>query len=269
MKGARIGLRITALAFAVAAVGTAVDWKALKHQGYVNDFAHVLDAESSAALEDYAGRLEQATGAQLTFVTLQSTQGEPIEDVANDIFRAWGVGRKKEDDGAMMLFSIDDRKSRLEVGGGLGGAIPDGMAGQLLDEMRPALRQSKYGEAMLVAAEQLGAKIADSKGVTIAPLRVRRRVRRTTTDSIPWPIILFGIFILLMMLRGGGRGGGRFGGGGGFWTGLLLSQLLNSGRRGGGGDGGGFGGYDSGGSGGGFGGFGGGDSGGGGASSDW
>jgi uncharacterized protein len=142
----------------------------------------------------------------------------------------------------------------------------------LLDEMRPALRQRQYGEAMLVAADKLGTAIAQSKGVTIPPLRVRRRVRRSTGDSIPLPLILFGIFILLMLLRGGGRGGfyGGGGGGGGFWTGLLLGQLLNSGRRGGGySDGGGFGGYDSGGSGGGFGGFGGGDSGGGGASSDW
>ena len=84
-------------------------------------------------------------------------------------------------------------------------------------------------------------------------------------DSIPWPVILIGIFLLVSLFR---RGGGSGGGGGGFWAGLLLSQLLNSGRRGGS-RGGGFGGYDSGGSGGGFGGFGGGDSGGGGASSDW
>jgi uncharacterized protein len=268
MKPGRTWLRLCFLALALAATGAAVDWKALKYQGYVNDFAGVIDARSKAALEDYAGRVEQATGAQLAFVTLPSTQGEPIEDVANDIFRAWGIGHKKEDDGAMMVLSIEDRKSRLEVGGGLGGVIPDVMAGRLLDQMRPALRAKQYGEAMLVAAEQLGGAIAEGKGVTIQPLRVRRQVRRSTGDSIPWPLILFAIFILLSVLRGG-RGGRGGGGGGGFWAGLLLSQLLNSGRRGSGGGGGGFGGYDSGGSGGGFGGFGGGDSGGGGASSDW
>ena len=265
MNYGRKSLRLLALLVALASLVFAVDWKALKFEGYVNDFAKVIDAQSRTALEDYAGRVEQATGAQLTFVTLPSTQGEPIEDVANDIFRAWGVGHKKEDDGAMMVLSIEDRKSRLEVGGGLGGAIPDGMAGQLLDEMRPALRASQYGEAMLVAAERLGSAIATSKGVTIAAAHRYRRTRPGVTDSIPWPAILIGIFLLVSLFR---RGGGSGGGGGGFWAGLLLSQLLNSGRRGGGG-GGGFGGYDSGGSGGGFGGFGGGDSGGGGASSDW
>jgi uncharacterized protein len=170
-----------------------------------------------------------------------------------------------------VLLSVQDRHSRLEVGGGLGAIIPDSTAGQLLDDMRPALRQGQYGTALLAAAVRLGSMIAQSKGVSVPPPAMPHPVARTTGDSIPWPLIFIGIFILLTLLRGGSGGYRGGGGGGGFWTGLLLGQLLNSGRgwQGGGRDGGGFGGFDSGGSGGGFGGFGGGDSGGGGASSDW
>jgi uncharacterized protein len=264
-------LRLCAGVLCLLAPALAVDWKALKPQGYVSDFAGVVDAGSRAELESYAARVEQATGAQLAFVTIQSLQGEPIEDVANDLFRAWGIGRKGEDDGALVLLSIGDHKSRLEVGGGLGEAVPDGMAGLLLDDMRPALRQNQYGPALLAAAQRLGSTIAQSKGVALAAPEIQHRVPRSTGDSIPWPLILFGIFFLLLILRRGGGGNrwGGGGGGGGFWTGLLLGQLLNAGRGSGGRYGGGFGGFDSGGSGGGFGGFGGGDSGGGGASSDW
>jgi uncharacterized protein len=264
--------RLCAGVLCVLVPALAVDWKALKPQGYVSDFAGVVDQGSRAELESYAARLKQATGVELAFVTVQSLQGEPIEDVANDLFHAWGIGQKGEDNGALVLLSIGDRKSRLEVGGGLGGVIPDGMAGLLLDDMRPALRQNQYGPAFIAAAERLGSTIAQSKGVTLQPPAPRYHVRRSAPDTIPWPLILFGIFFLLMLLRRGG-GGNRFGGGGGggFWTGLLLGQVLNAGRGGfgGGRDGGGFGGFDSGGGGGGFGGFGGGDSGGGGASSDW
>jgi uncharacterized protein len=265
-------LTLCACLLCLVPAADAADWKSLQPQGYVSDFAHVVDAPSRAAIEDYAGRIQQATGAQLAFVVLPSLQNEPIEDVANDIFHAWGIGRKKEDDGAMVLLSVGDRKSRLEVGGGLGGIVPDGMAGQLLDDMRPALRQGGYGPALLAAAERLGSTIAQAKGVSVPAPQNAVRVRPTPRDSVPWPLIFIGIFFVLMLLRRGG--GGRFGGGGGgggFWSGLLLGQILNSGRggMGGGRDGGGFGGYDSGGSGGGFGGFGGGDSGGGGASSDW
>src|SRR3954467_10425438 len=96
----------------------AADWKSLKPQGYVSDFANVIDPQSKQALESYSARVRQATGAQLAFVTLPSTQGEPIEDVANDIFHSFGVGQEREDDGALLLLSIQDRKTRLEVGGG-------------------------------------------------------------------------------------------------------------------------------------------------------
>jgi uncharacterized protein len=248
----------------------ATDWKSLKPQGYVSDFAGVIDAQSRAELEDYAARVEQATTAQLAFVTINSLEGQPIEDVTIDIFKAWAVGKKKKDNGAMVLLSIADRKSRLEVGGGLGGAVPDSMAGLLLDDMRPALRQGQYGAAMIAAAVRLGETIAKDQGVQIPPPHSYRRPRAVTRDSLPWPLILFGIFILISLLRrgGGGYGGGFGGGGGGFLSGILLGSLLGGGGRGGR-DGGGFGGFDGGGGGGGFGGFGGGSSGGGGASSGW
>ena len=58
-----------------------------KPQGYVSDFAGVLDPTSRAAIDSYAARVEAATGAQLAFVTVRSLEGEPIENVANDIFR--------------------------------------------------------------------------------------------------------------------------------------------------------------------------------------
>jgi uncharacterized protein len=253
----------------LAVPASAVDWKSYKYEGFVSDFAHVVDPQSRAELEDYAARVQQATGAQLAFVTLPSLQGEPIEDVTNDLFHAWGVGQKTEDNGAMVLLSVGDHKSRLEVGGGLGGAVPDGMAGTLLDDMRPALRQGQYGAAMIAAAVRLGETIAKDQGVEIPPPQSYRRPRAITRDSLPWPLILFGIFCILAILRRGGGGYGGGGGGGGFLTGMILGSILNSGDRGGR-DGGGFGGFDGGGGGGGgFGGFGGGSSGGGGASSGW
>src|SRR3984957_4549764 len=148
-------LRLCCLLALSLAPAWAVDWKALKPQGYVSDFAGVVDAQSKAAIESYAAAVKQATGAELAFVTVPSVQGEPIEDVANDLFHAWGIGRKGEDDGALVLLATADHKSRLEVGGGLGGAVPDGMAGLLLDDMRPALRLGRYGPALLAAAERL------------------------------------------------------------------------------------------------------------------
>ncbi len=251
----------------------AVSWKSLKPQGYVSDFADVIDNQSRSDLEDYASRVEQATGAQLAFVTIKTLDSQNIEDFTHDLFNLWGIGQKRKDNGAMVLLSIDDRKSRLEVGGGLGGAITDGMSGLLLEDMRPSLRAKEYGAAMIAAAVRLGETIAKDQGVEIPPPQRYRRPRRSEPDGFPWPLLVFGLFILFGILRraAGGGGGYRGGGGGGsgFLTGMILGSLLNGGRNDRGG-GGGFGGFDSGGGGGGgFGGFGGGGSGGGGASGSW
>src|ERR1700733_11297171 len=163
----KVSLRLCAGLLCLLVPALAVDWKALKPQGYGSDFADGVDPQSKAAIDGDATAVQQAPGAQLAFGTVQSVEGEPIEDVANDLFHNWGIGRKGEDDGALLLLATRAHKSRLEVGGGLGGAVPDGMAGLLLDDMRPALRQNQYGPALLAAAERLGSTIAQSKGVTI------------------------------------------------------------------------------------------------------
>ena len=238
----------------------AVDWKALKPQGYVSDFAGVIDAESKAELENYCARVEQQTGAEMALVTIRSLEQEPIEDVANTIYRAWGIGKKGKDEGILLLLAVGDRRDRLEVGYGLEPILPDGFDGEVLRAMRPALRQGAYGEALRAAAATIGGRIAQAKGITLDTSIRRRMVPGSEPVSIPWPLIIGGIILLAILFRRGG-------GGGGFLPGLILGNMMGRGGRGwGGGSGGGFGGYDSG---GGFGGFGGGDSGGGGASSDW
>jgi uncharacterized protein len=258
-------LRFCCLLALSLAPAFAVDWKALKPQGYVSDFAGVIDAQSKSELENYAARVQLQTGAEMALVTIQSLNGEPIEDVANTIFRTWGVGKKGKDEGILLLLSVGDRRDRLEVGYGLEPLLPDGFDGEILRAMRPALRQGQYGNALVAAGSTIGSRIAKAKGVTLdvaLPQRYQPGQRQT---SLPWPLIIGGIFVLLYILGTGYSGGG----GGGFLPGVILGSVLGGSGRGGGwggGSGGGFGGHDSG---GGFGGFGGGDSGGGGASSDW
>src|SRR6185369_7156873 len=126
---------LAALVLSSLSVAWAVDWKALKPEGYVSDFAHVVDATSRRSLEQYCERVEKLTGAQIALVTIPTLEGEPIEDVANTIFRAWGIGQKGKNEGIMLLLVVRDRRSRLEVGYGLEPILPDGLSGDVLREM--------------------------------------------------------------------------------------------------------------------------------------
>jgi uncharacterized protein len=249
---------------AFAASLFALDLKSLKPQGYVSDFAQVLDPAARAQLEAYCGQVERSTGAQMAIVTIKSLDGNPIEDVSNNLFRQWGVGKKGKDEGIMLLLSVGDHRDRIEVGYGLEPMLPDGFDGSILRSIRPLLQRGAYAPALIAAAEQMGSEIARAKGAESPALAPHTRIRTApATRGIPWPVIVIGIFVVLFLLRsGGGHGGGT-----GFLTGMILGNLL--GRGGGGGSGWGGGGFDGGGGGGGFGGFGGGDSGGGGASGSW
>src|SRR2546425_11142454 len=179
----------------------AVDWKALKSQGYVSDFGGVIDPQSKAELENYCGRVEQQTGAQMALVTIQSLSGEPIEDVANTIFRAWGVGKKGKDEGILLLLAVGDRRDRLEVGYGLEPLLPDGFDGDVLRAMRPALRQSQYGEAPRGAAATIRGRPPQGKGGPLGT-RLPRRAHAQPSEPVPWPLGGVGIVMPLKGLRG-------------------------------------------------------------------
>ena len=258
--------RVVAAALLLCSAVFAIDVSTLEPQGYVSDFAGVIDAAAKQDLEQYCARVEKATGAQIALVTIVTLDGAPVEDVANSLFRRWGIGKKQSDEGVLLLLAVRDRRSRLEVGYGLEPVITDGTSGELLRQMRPALQANRFGEALGTAAHELGERIAQSKNVTIAEqYRPRQRVPANQQDEgIPWGFLVW-IGILLFFFAGAGRRRRGYRGGGGLLPGLILGSMMNRSPYGGHSRGG-FGGYDSGDS---FGGFGGGDSGGGGASSDW
>jgi uncharacterized protein len=260
---AKRSYRVAVLAIFCGAFAVALDTSKLKPSGYVNDFAHAIDARSAAELEAYCGNVERATGAQFAIVTVDSLEDEPVEDVASRLFKEWGIGKKATNEGLLVLLAIKDHKNRVEVGYGLEPVVPDGYAGGVLRGIRPILRQGNYGGALLSAAEQFGQRIAESKGVTIEgqPAPQTGSGNSGGGGGI-FGLIIFFVILMLIMRVIGGRGGGS--GLGGFLTGMLLGNMMG-GRRSGGWGGGGFGG----GGGGGFGGFGGGSSGGGGASGGW
>jgi uncharacterized protein len=262
----RAATALVLILFALAALPAwALDTKKLKPTGYVNDFSNTLDAAGKQTLETYCANLERATGVQMAIVLVPTLDGEDIEGAANRLYREWGIGKKGKDEGILILLAVKDRKSRAEIGYGVEPVISDGAAGGILRQIRPILQQGNYGGALLAAAEQMGTRIAQAKGVELGGTESTPRPGRVVREpgrSIPFPVILLGIFFLLWLL---GRGGGS---GTGFLTGMILGNLMGGRGRSGWG-GGGFGGYDGGGGGGGFGGFGGGDSGGGGASGGW
>src|SRR6202020_2348839 len=133
----------------VSSAASAEKTDQLKPQGYVNDFAGVLSAPAKAQLTALCGKVQQKTGAQIAVVTVKSLDGQAVEDYTVDLATKWGVGPKQSASGVMILYAIDDRKSRVEVGYGLEPILPDGKVGGFMREAVPMLRDNDYGGALL------------------------------------------------------------------------------------------------------------------------
>ncbi len=230
-----------------------------KPEGYVSDFAKIVDLASRDSIEALARELREKTGAELAVVTLPDLGGDEIEPVAVELFKAWGIGKKGTDEGVLILLAWKERRVRIEVGYGLEGILPDGLCGSIIRRvMAPELAGGRIGSGLLRGAAAVVGVIAKDRGVTItgaSPLPDEESGESMNPRAL-LILALFAALILRAVMRGSRRGMYRGHGPGGY-----------GGMFGGfGGMGGGFGGGLGGGSGGGFGGFGGGGSGGGGAS---
>ncbi len=245
----------------------AEDVKQIHPTSYVSDLAGVVGPEAKTRLEALCAEVEQKTGAQMAIVTVQSLEGESVENYAVNLFKQLGVGSKKDGRGVLLLVAPNERKYRIEVGYGLEPVINDARAGDAGRAMVPYLRQSDYGKAAEAGAWQLARYIAADAGVTLSGQPPAAR-NQNEGGNFGFPVfwVILGLIVLFRAI--GSLSGGRRGGSGGsglLW--FLLGMFANSsgGRSGSSWGGGGFGG----GGGGGFGGFGGGSSGGGGASGSW
>ena len=156
--------------FGLAAAVCAQDPKTLHPAGYVTDLRGVISADSKARLEALCTELEQKTGAQMAIVTVRSLQNESIEDYAVDLYKQFGIGKKGDDRGVLLLIAPDDRKYKIEVGYGLEPVINDARAGDAGRAMVPFLRRvNNYGAAIETAAWMLAKYVKPrTRGVTLS-----------------------------------------------------------------------------------------------------
>jgi uncharacterized protein len=158
--------RVALVTLAASAWG--YDFSALKQEGHLSDFARVAGASTKTQVNGYCEEIERATGVRLVLTTLPSLQGEPIDDVAGVLFRKWGVGQHAGNQGVLVLFAIRERRIKIQPSAAMAAILPEDSAGDLLGAMKPALKPGHFGDALILAVREAGARIEKAKGVKIA-----------------------------------------------------------------------------------------------------
>src|SRR5258708_29612214 len=146
----------------------------LKPTGYVNDFAHVLDQNTIAQIEDICRQVDEKAHAQIAVVTIHSLDGSDIESYAVELFHQWGVGSKSTKRGVLILYAIDDHRASNEVGYGLEPILPDGKVGGFQREAVPLMRAGNYSQGLLLVTSRVAMVIAQDAGVQITTPQLRR-----------------------------------------------------------------------------------------------
>ena len=232
---------------------------------YVSDDAHVMSQPVIQELDRLCGEVDHEAHAQIAVVTVNTTNGEPIEQYSVDLEDAWKVGPKGSDRGVIILLAVQDRKRWIYPGYGLEGILPDGKVGEIGRQMVPMLRNNDFDGAVTLAVDEISQIIAQDAGVQLQPLTRWGAQQKQPHASAGQVIggIVFLILVVIFLAWAGGSG----------LLGFLLGMFFGGGGRGGGWGGGGGGDFGGGGGGGGsgsgFGGFGGGGGGGAGAGGSW
>jgi len=264
-----------------------------KFTGLVTDAAHVLPADRRAALEQKLEALQQRTNHQLVVATVPDLGGYDIADYGYRLGRAWGVGLKGADNGAILIVAPNDRKVRVEVGYGLEGVLTDAFSSVVINQqVLPRFKAGDMPGGIEAGADAIAAQLslpddqAKAKAAAAAQNYDKTHRRAASGGGFPLGLVFWLVLVAAFLgLRWIGRGRSRGaayrssgGGGGSNWPIWLwaASEMMDDHRRQGGGGGGFFGGgsggdggSDGGWGGGGFTGGGGGSFGGGGASGSW
>ena len=174
--------------------------------GHVIDQTGTLDAQQKAALEQSLSALEARKGSQVAVLLVATTAPQDIEQYALRVAEQWKLGRKKIDDGAILVVAKADRAVRIEVGYGLEGALNDATAKRIISEtLLPRFRQQDYFGGISAGVDQITHVI---DGESLPAPAGRANVGMGDLRQFT-PVLFIGAWLLSGLLRGMfGRVGG-------------------------------------------------------------
>lgn len=162
---------------------------------YVTDPSSILSPAATDTINAILGRLEKSTGIETAVVMLPSIGENDIFDFSTSLFRKWGIGKKKSDNGLLILFVMDQHKVRFATGYGIEGTMTDAMSKRIqMQYMVPAFKQSDWNKGM-VDGVRATAKVLDGS------MEPEATDSDTDTGDILFSIgIIVGIVLLVMFV---------------------------------------------------------------------
>lgn len=159
--------------------------------GYLVDAAHILSSVDDSQLNLKLLAYRERTGNQFAVVIVPDLGDSTIQEYANTLFHEWGIGVKGQDNGVLLLWTIKERKVRLEVGRGLEESLPDGRAGIIIrDNILPNFKAQRWRSGVEQGVDAVIAQLDIKPVVPAAP------PPKVATSSTPDVYFVMGFLVL-------------------------------------------------------------------------
>ncbi len=196
-----------------------------KPNGFVNDFANIINANTKSNLELKLNDYEKKTGNEISIVTIKSLEDETIETYAFKLFEAWGIGKKDTNNGVLLLVAPNERKVRIEVGYGLEEYLTDINSSIIIqDFILPEFKKGDYSTGIVLGTDKMISVIGGERLSQSTPL-VRDIKYMIFKD---WVFFLFFVPLWLASVLGASRSwwaGGVLGGFVGIFIGFINQSI--------------------------------------------
>jgi uncharacterized protein len=169
--------------------------------GRVVDLTGTLTSGDVAALNQKLKDLETRKGSQVAVLIVPTTQPETIEQYSIRAADAWKIGRKKIDDGALVVVAKNDRHLRVEVGYGLEGSLTDVTTKRIIDEeITPRFRAGDFAGGISAGIDRI-IKVIDGEPLPAPEPPHWQDTGALDASDLFNPVVLFGLFIVGAFLR--------------------------------------------------------------------
>ena len=165
-------------------------------QSRLTDLTGTLSSAQKDALENTLRTFEARKGSQFAVLLVPTTQPEAIEPFALRVVEQWKLGRKRVDDGVLLLIAKDDHTLRIEVGYGLEGALNDATAQRIIREIiTPKFKTNDYFGGITEGVDRM-IRVVDGEPLPDAPAAKTARDDRNIGAMLPV------LFVVVMVLGG-------------------------------------------------------------------
>lgn len=188
--------------FSIPSVFYAAEVPALT--GRIVDNADIISNNDKSIITSYLENLENSTGIQLAVLTIESLNGESIEDFSMKVAEKWQLGQKEKDNGVLLLVAMEERKARIEVGYGLEGTLTDTKCGLILrNVIFSEFRNGDYSEGILKGVKNITGLLSNDEELVSNSVLEESSSKSSYIGLLYGFLWIFGWFILFSCIASG------------------------------------------------------------------